>query len=133
MTDGLRRLGFEPDCCVDLSAETLAGARTEGSAENEERLVEYLRQGCVLAAGAGLAEDDLLDPNVRRVTSQDLLTDGHWLWDAALPYYVAKYHVRLQEEFVRDAEARGFIPPDLTHVQLVEISEMFFEQFRPFG
>ncbi len=38
-----------------------------------------------------------------------LLTDGQWLWSAALLYYVAQYHLRLDAEFVEHARANQWV------------------------
>jgi hypothetical protein len=35
-----------------------------------------------------------------------LLTDGVWVWPGVLAYYVAVYHLRLPEAFLRFAEGR---------------------------
>jgi hypothetical protein len=82
---------------------------------HEPDIIRYLAQGetCGLFNDRGLAFD-VLD-RAHRIDLSDGLnapaainTDGTWVWSGVLPYYVARYHLRLPEDFVRFAEARGW-------------------------
>ena len=38
----------------------------------------------------------------------DILTDGVWMWPGDLAYYVKKYHLELDKEFVQGMEDSGW-------------------------
>ncbi|MCP2330684.1 hypothetical protein [Actinoalloteichus caeruleus] len=71
-----------------------------------------------LAGGHPLVESalpgyDLLDDSAGRVVPGGLLTDGIWVWPAALGYYLDRYGVPIPTELsahVRAAETRPLVP-----------------------
>jgi hypothetical protein len=77
---------------------------------DEDKILQYLRTGRGYA-GRGSYEKDVLDPGARYGLVADLLTDGVYLWRADLAYYVAKYHVRLPEDFLAHARAQNWTVP----------------------
>jgi hypothetical protein len=85
---------------------------------DEPALLSYLGQGvvCGIYNDPGLLRDvlhagqriDLVsqnDPRLSGLTIQPslMLTDGAWVWPGVLPYYVAVYHLRLPDRFLRFA------------------------------
>jgi len=98
----------------------------------EAKFLRYLQQGVAgcFYPDPGLARD-VLEPGTKvdrqlaqealGVTSSTasatcstaiapslVLTDGVWLWPSVLAYYVAKYHVRLDPEFIDHARASNW-------------------------
>jgi len=117
-----RNLGEFADAHHFPGGAMLSDAVCEEPAVDEDRIAGYLRAGSVLAT-TGRRVDDFIDSTQKRIAPQDLLTDGAWMWPADLAYYVERYHVRLPAEFVEQAAARGFQPPQLTDEDLVELAE----------
>jgi hypothetical protein len=84
--------------------------------ENEANVLAYLRSGLVLAypMGADLADwfnrperaNVLIDGE--RVGGVTPYTDGVWFWHAGLIHFIDKYHVRVPDEFLAHAAARGW-------------------------
>jgi len=85
----------------------------------EPAILAYLGQGvvCGIYNDRGLLFDvlqpgqriDLLcqqDARLSGLTIQPslMLTDGTWVWPGVLAYYVAMYHLRLPQRFLRFAE-----------------------------
>jgi hypothetical protein len=83
---------------------------------DQERVLEYLRSGRVLALtmGADLTDwfdrparaNPVIDGQVEGGTTP--MSDGVWFWYAGLIHFVEKYNVRLPEEFVRHAAGQGW-------------------------
>ncbi len=62
-------------------------------------------------------------------TSMDpssVLTDGTWLWPGVLVYYLARYHLRLEPEFVDHARARNWT----IRQSEVELDHLCWDAFR---
>jgi hypothetical protein len=56
-------------------------------------------------------ERDVLSPALKLIAPSHLLTDGLWLWQLDLAYYVANYHASLPEEFVARMRSLNWTPP----------------------
>lgn len=102
----------------------IAAVRSEGE-PYEEDLVRYLRAGSVIAA-TGSAVYDFLSPTSEFIGSLQLLTDGEWFWHTDLAHYVERYHVPVDDRFVDHARLRGWVPPQLSDDQFVQIENTFF-------
>jgi hypothetical protein len=102
----------------------IAAVRSEGD-PHEEDLVRYLRAGSVIAA-TGSAVYDFLSPTNEFIDVLQLLTDGEWFWHTDLAHYVERYHVPVDDRFVDRARLRGWVPPQLSDDQLVQIADTFF-------
>ncbi len=101
--------------------------------EDEAKILQYLQQGVFgcFYPDSGLARDVLTAGKKveRQLTNEQLgqacapdsptcspvidphslRTDGVWLWPSVLAYYVAKYHVRLDPEFINHARANNWV------------------------
>ena len=83
---------------------------------NQDRLLEYLRSGHVLAITMGDNLTDWFDPprkanpviNGQVEGGATPLGDGVWFWYAGLIYFVETYNVRLPEEFIQHAAVQGW-------------------------
>jgi hypothetical protein len=80
----------------------------------EAEIINYLRRGvvCVLYPDARMRRDVLrpgaLIPPPDGDAASLFYRDGAWIWPGVTAYYVAAYHIRLPEEFIRQAEAAGW-------------------------
>lgn len=75
---------------------------------DEEKIVNYLKQGIVLVACGGFVHD-MIEPNNGIAGCPDMLTDGTWLWPGDLPYYVKKYHIILEPEFIETMKKNEWV------------------------
>ncbi|GAB1695069.1 hypothetical protein [Krasilnikovia sp. M28-CT-15] len=106
----MRTVGFfrelepkRPEVFVDSLVEAV---RPEPS-DREDDIVNYLENGIPLV--------DIMESS-RDVISGDryvsgapsILSDGVWVWRQDLPYYVQRYHLSLDPEFVRHAARSSF-------------------------
>lgn len=62
----------------------------------KEKIAEYLENGHVNAITMGLFEDVVTG---KPAAPEKYFTDGKYLWDSSIPYYVRKYNLRLPREF----------------------------------
>jgi hypothetical protein len=88
----------------------------------ERAILDYLTQGvtCALCLDHSYGIDRIEPRRIREACQSDprlrgldrqmggWLTDGTWIWDGILPYYVAAYHLQLPDEFVRFALSRDW-------------------------
>lgn len=70
-------------------------------------IIGYLRQGKPILRAAGLAED-LLDTSRGEKVPMVYLTDGEWIWDAAIRYYLEQHDLPPEPEFVEYMRAKQF-------------------------
>jgi hypothetical protein len=96
-----------------------SAVKAEASA-NARELVEYLRNGALLAATTTLVRDVLNRDNAV-IGGLHLLTDGHWLWYSDLAHYVEHYHVALDPQFIVHAQANGWTVPRLDDADLLAL------------
>lgn len=100
------------------AAPVIATDRPRLDAETAARVVAYLEQGTVLVRISGW-RDDVLAPGAGRV-GMSISTDGGWIWDASLRYYVEHHLLSPGTEFLDYLSARNFAP---RHPSVAEIAE----------
>jgi hypothetical protein len=92
---------------------------------DEDALIGYLRSGIRLADIMESTPDVI--SNDRHITGgSSILTDGEWVWRVDLAYYVERYHVALDEEFVKHARSAGYRIPDHPRDRLIQLSRHVF-------
>lgn len=74
-------------------------AMREVEHSQQDKIKPYLLNGVVCAVSPGLVEDVISGEVIGPLSMQ---TDGVWIWGSDLYTYVAKYNVRLPEEFVEE-------------------------------
>ena len=74
-------------------------------------IIDYLRNGATLIAAPGLAKDVLSDSS-EIIDELCILTDGQWAWPSDLAYYVEKYSVGLDDDFVQWMQIQNWKLPD---------------------
>ncbi|MGW2841399.1 hypothetical protein ACWCWD_26825 [Streptomyces sp. NPDC001493] len=87
-------------------------------------LVQYLRNGALLAATAALVHD-VLSPDEAAIGGLQLLTDGQWLWYSDLAHYVEHHHVALDRQFIQHARGNDWTAPALSPADLRELEALF--------
>ena len=110
MTAALRHVGYFRELDRRISSgPTLEDSRSDTPLVQEDRVVAYLRDAPVVMASPELLTD-VLDPSVG-IGTLAVHSDGEWTWRSDLAYYVERYHVRLDPDFVVHLAARDWSPP----------------------
>ena len=79
-------------------------------ADNEEQVVAYLEAGVALI-DIMEACHDVITGDRYIVGCSSVFTDGLWIWRKDLPYYVRRYHLELDAEFLNQAAGNGYLVP----------------------
>jgi hypothetical protein len=75
-------------------------------------LLDYLESAPVAVTGRGF-DADVLAPDTPSVVPAAYQTDGHWIWPAAVGYYLRAYGIPPEPELVERARAAGFELPEV--------------------
>jgi hypothetical protein len=86
-----------------------------------ERLAAYLAGGRLVARATGEMADPL-DPNGGRGVPLSYRTDGTWVWQEALAYYVLARGAAPELDFLRHIESRGYLPPADVPAEVVSLA-----------
>lgn len=86
-----------------------------------------------LAAGTALlmttaSEPDFVEPSRGEVVPMNFRTDGTWVWNDALAYYLAEYGLAPEPEFLAAMDAADWVCPT-PEIEVVEtaLEELFGE------
>lgn len=102
-------------------------AKQDEPQPEEELIAQYLDRGSVLLFCPGVMKD-ALDPARVIGGGPNLMTDGTRCWYGDLPYYVRRYHVRMDPDFVAEMRERAWMPPDLGHDELIHLEDAWFPE-----
>lgn len=85
--------------------------------DEQRRIVGYLHGGVVLQGAAGLL-DDVYDQAKPDAVPANTRTDGEWVWQDGLAYYLETYGLGPEPEFYRAIVERGYRCPEPSEAQL---------------
>lgn len=78
-----------------------------------QRVVNFLEKGKTVLLAMGYAKDDL-DLQQRQRVPMSVLTDGIWIWSAAVTFYVKEYGIAPEPDFYRHIVAQRYLCPQPT-------------------
>lgn len=87
---------------------------------NEEKIVSYLKQGIVLVSCGGVV-NDIINPDDGIAGCPNMMTDGTWVWPGDLAYYVKKYHIQLEAEFIKTMQKNKWTVIDSSQIDFDDI------------
>ncbi|MEV0342796.1 hypothetical protein AB0H49_27595 [Nocardia sp. NPDC050713] len=91
----------------------------------KERILGFLRGGAVILAANGKSVD-MIDATNGKVVPRVYKTDGAWIWTAAARYYLEKYDIAPEDEFLLYIASHGYQAstpdPDMRHQAYVELT-----------
>ncbi|RCW38806.1 uncharacterized protein DUF4237 [Halopolyspora algeriensis] len=97
---------------VDEQGRPLVATRTPVSPEESSSLRQYLENAPIVLAARD-DEVDQLAPERPAVVPATWHTDGVWLWQGALPYYLAQYGLPPEPELLEHIRSRRFVLPEI--------------------
>ncbi len=68
--------------------------------ENKSKILNYLKNGRVIAAVPGIMMDVFTKANIVGVGEWVVRTDGIYEWDTLIIYYYEKYNLKLPKDFL---------------------------------
>ncbi|MEU4802032.1 TNT domain-containing protein [Actinosynnema sp. NPDC023587] len=80
---------------------------------DRDLLLDYLDGAPVAVVGRGF-DADVLNPDAPAVVPVAFQTDGHWIWPAAVGYYLREYGVPPEAELVERARANDYELPEVS-------------------
>lgn len=105
----MKRVGFYRELAGGSPTDPSIFDAPRGEHPDREALLEYLQFGELHVGCPGVVRD-VYDPSGPPVAAAHELTDGMWVWPVAIAYYVLKYGLLLDEDFVAHARSRGWTP-----------------------
>ena len=78
--------------------------------EERARIAGFLRGGKVILRVPG-SDVDRFEPGCGTVVPLSTLTDGTWIWGAALRYYVEKHGIAPEPDFLAHIVAHEYVAP----------------------
>lgn len=79
-----------------------------GDQQLKGRILGFLAGGGLVMRAPALREDRL-DPSRRAVVPLGYLSDGEWIWPLELSYYLERYDILPDADFIAHMRARDFI------------------------
>lgn len=105
----LKQIGFFRELPHgDPDGPSLHSSRRNEAEEDEEALTTYLAKGSTYIISPGPVWD-VVDGS-GPIGTATILTDGEWIWPSDLFYYLGKYHVLLDPEFVKHVKNSESLP-----------------------
>ena len=93
------------------------------------RIAAYLAGGVLLQAAAGMA-GDVFDDTRGRVVPAHTRTDGTWVWQDGLAYYLTTYDLGPEPDFYNAIVAHGYTCPEPSPEQVRAAGRALLEQQR---
>lgn len=88
---------------------------------DELELISYLEQGVplidIMEAG-----QDVVSHDGYIAGCSSVLSDGEWIWRLDLPYYLSRYHLRLDPEFLEHVRGVKYEVPVLSQDETISLA-----------
>jgi hypothetical protein len=124
MTSRLRLVGFYKELGIREEVADSRSIQDVVSGEplgDEGQVVGYLSSGVpVLDIMEGV--NDVISRDFYVAAGSSILTDGVWVWRVDLPYYVGRYHLRLDEGFLSHVRDASYVVPQVSKMNLISIA-----------
>ena len=104
-----------------LYVGSIADAIRDSASANEAEIVRYLESGITLI-DIMEAGKDVISGDEYVTGCSSVLTDGTWIWRLDLPYYVNRYHLSLDSDFLDHLAKLGYVMPQLEREQVIPIA-----------
>ncbi|MBO4578749.1 MAG: hypothetical protein J5715_01220 [Clostridiales bacterium] len=109
----LKKLGYYKELSYGDASDPSIMDHIHHKIENKKELCNYLRSGHILAACGGVVHD-VINPDKGIIGSPDTFTDGTWIWQADLSYYVEEYDLDLGNDFIDHIKSLEWhVPQDI--------------------
>lgn len=108
---------------TNREAPTISPKHPQLSDDQAQSVVHYLRSGTVVLRTTA-TRPDLLDDGAVVLPSASSFTDGFWIWNESLPFYVDKYKLSPGDEFLDYCEGRSWVPRKPTDEEVAEALQM---------
>ncbi|MFE4972104.1 hypothetical protein ACFRAR_08290 [Kitasatospora sp. NPDC056651] len=121
----VRRVGFYSEldpAKPDLYQGSIRDAMGAEPYSDESELIGYLERGIELLDIMEACQDVISQDQYIEGCSS-VLSDGSWIWRLDLPYYLKRYHLRLDPEFVEHVRAGKYEVPVLPQDELVSLAQ----------
>lgn len=97
------------------------------STEDKSRLVKYIKEAPTAIRSLGTVSMDVLDASHPEIGPHEIQSDGEWVWPNDLSYYVEKYDVGLEPDFVNHALTASSVPSALDDSVIREVERVLFD------
>lgn len=94
-------IGKTREIYKDKDLPTIKSLISKEPIENKAKILEYLKKGKVTAAATGTAKDIITGKTIDEPFC--MFTDGVYAWRSDTIYYVDKYNLKLEDEFIKHA------------------------------
>jgi hypothetical protein len=105
----------------DLYHGSIRDAIADQPSPDEQELISYLERGIplidIMEAG-----QDVISGDGYIAGCSSLLSDGTWIWRLDLPYYLSRYHLRLDSEFVEHVRSTHYEAPSLSQTEVISLA-----------
>ena len=85
-------------------------------------VLDYMEKALAVVGTTQMVED-VVDSSRGAVVNISQFTDGVYIWDGTVPYYLSEYLLSPGPQFVEHCRERRFVFPELTSEQLIEAFE----------
>jgi hypothetical protein len=97
-------------------ATSIHESRGKRPTTNKAQVVAYLRGATTFISSPG-SDDDVFD-STKRAGSASVMTDGTFVWQKTLAYYVENYDVALSPDFEQHMARNDWKPPAVDKLKL---------------
>jgi hypothetical protein len=109
----IKEFGFFRRMAKDDAIKELNRLRSAQPRPNEDLALGYLKGGTQILMVPAI-NNDLLAENRSLIGPPNIFTDGIWIWNAEVIFYVEKYHIEIPEELRLRMEQNEWICPSVT-------------------